>query len=821
MIPLKPLPKKLDISAHIAAIRAKDAANPKSAEADDALLYWGSFIDKDYLPHLKSCVGSSTVFVRMETVTTLSQVTMYCRQKHITRVISSSVSLLAKVLNWNQRAAPQLSSYAGSYFTLPAFKEGDPPIELVFIAPLKQLITVPFGKFTAKRVVNKLKTPDSWYKPTKFTGFDLLTADKEAELYYKFKSAVLISIDVETLKEDAQIKCLSYTGFFYSKLAKEHISISVVLPLDSDYAVSTMRKWNLLPAPKVGQNFKYDIAYFARYNAPVYNYLYDTAHLFHCWYSELPKDLGFLNSFFIREAVYWKDLAKTNDLYEYYRYNALDTWGTGNCFLAMLLEAPEFAINNYLLEFPLVFPCHLSEMTGIERDMTGLEKARIEQQGIVDTIGKTINTMLSIPEGEVFNVKSHLQKKALFKLLGCSDLPSQDEKNIKKAIFRHPLNARILRPVLAVIKARTLVSNYLTVGKEFKRQDGTGNRYLYSLNPHGTDTSRLASKSHHFWCGDNVQKIPRGPIVKQSFRADPGFHMAECDLEQAESRDTGYISGDPTLIQNVEHSPDFHCSNAAAFFGVPFEEMFNVATGKVLNKPLRQLGKPVNHGANYNMGAFVLIDTMGEEKVLLAKQLLGLPRFWSYLEVANYLLEQFHKTYPFIKKVFYEGVKKEIAATRKLSSTAVHHSWTHAGKLHELMAVADRDYSAMAGKAWVRYCFSNPEKSKPALNAYIAHPPQSLNAQTLNKSYLSVFHDIAIHPKHSSNFKLNAQIHDSILFQYRIGHEYLCDMVSERMEVPVTLKGYDGEIRTFVVPAGVKRGLHLEQGHAKYWSETE
>ena len=46
-------------------------------------------------------------------------------------------------------------------------------------------------------------------------------------------------------------------------------------------------------------------------------------------------------------------------------------------------------------------------------------------------------------------------------------------------------------------------------------------------------------------------------------------------------------------------------------------------------------------------------------------------------------------------------------------------------------------------------------------------------------------------------------------------------MVRERMEVPVTIKGYDDKIRTFVVPAGIKSGKHTEAGVAHYWSETE
>lgn len=804
-----------NLAAHIAKLKAKEAASPEANIARDTIIFWGTNFDKDYLPHLKGCVGSSIVLLRSDPVTTLSQVKVYCKQKRVTKVVSSSVTLLVKLLDWKKKKAPSLTNYAGSYFKVAGLTDSDPELEIVFIAPLKQLVTVAYGKFMATRVITKLTKPESWFKPTKYKGFTLLTPEKEAALFLKMSTCSLICIDIETFRENAVIRCLAYTGFRLTD--QGYVSDTVVLPMDSEFALAVMRKWNWkLKAGKIMQNGKYDISYFARYSAPVYNYLWDTANLFHCWFSELPKDLGFLNAFFIREAVYWKDLAETNDLYQYYNYNGLDTWGTGNCFLAMMLEAPQYALNNYRLEFPLTFPCHLSEMTGIERDMGVLIQARKDVDAKLEVLTKSLNTALDITDGTSFNVKSPVQMKALFKLLGCGDLPSCDAKNIEKAKFRHPLNLRILQLVLDIREQRTLKEKYLQVGaaaKEFHRQDGTGNRILYALNPHGTDTARLASKEHHFWCGLQIQNIPRGPNVKKTFKADEGFLMAECDLEQAESRDTAYISGDPQLIENVEHSPDFHKSNASQFFGVPFEEV---------TKELRQIGKPVNHGANYNMGAYVLIDTMGMHNVVRAKFLLGLPRFWTLLQVAEHLLSLFHKVYPMIRGTFYEGVKLEIAKTSKLSSMAVHHSWKNNNEsLPTFAKLAEESYYEQVGEAWVRFCFKNPAKNKQALNAYIAHPPQSLNAQTLNKSYLSVFHDVAMHPTHGKNIKLIAQVHDSILFQYRVGCEYICDMVKERMEVPVTIKAYDEKIRTFVVPAGVKHGQHLAKKCAHYWSETE
>jgi hypothetical protein len=122
---------------------------------------------------------------------------------------------------------------------------------------------------------------------------------------------------------------------------------------------------------------------------------------------------------------------------------------------------------------------------------------------------------------------------------------------------------------------------------------------------------------------------------------------------------------------------------------------------------------------------------------------------------------------------------------------------------------------------WTRACFANPVKNKSAKNAYVAHVPQNLNAQTLNKAFISVFYEIVMHPEHGQNIKPLAQIHDSILFEYRIGKSYICDMVKERMEVPITIKGYDQNIRTFVVPAGIKMGRPDTGGIATYWSETE
>jgi hypothetical protein len=42
-------------------------------------------------------------------------------------------------------------------------------------------------------------------------------------------------------------------------------------------------------------------------------------------------------------------------------------------------------------------------------------------------------------------------------------------------------------------------------------------------------------------------------------------------------------------------------------------------------KDLRDLSKRTNHGANYNMGGSVMLDTMGPKRVAQAKLVLKLP----------------------------------------------------------------------------------------------------------------------------------------------------------------------------------------------------
>lgn len=766
------------------------------------LLYVGQESDRTYTPKLKSYVGNATVYVKlMPAELTVAEITLYCKSKGITGVFTNHPALLKKLTHKDK---PSLANFAGSMF----FRDG---IEFLIISPLEHLWTVKHGAFMMRRFLSKLVAPHEWLPEPEF-DWQMITPANYYEVFTVLDTAILTAVDIETTKHNLGI---SHCGYAAVVPSAEHpsgfIIKSFVLKVEDMWAVSAMRNLNITQSPKVLQNGKYDIAYFFRYNAPLYNFLYDTAVLFHSWYAELPKDLAYLSAFFIRTSVYWKDMTDGADDYTYCMYNAKDIHATAVVFMRMLNEAPEWAVRNYLQKFPMVFPSHMCEMRGIKRDRINLKEVSTK---VNDDIAAA-NTRLSRILGAAnFNVNSPKQMKQLLKVLGCGDLESADEKHLEKAAYRHPLNRFIVDIILDIRGWRKLASTYLVEGKEFHDATLTtkpSDRILYAITPYGTDTGRNSSSESSFWCGLQIQNIPRGPEVKSTLIADDGFRLFEADLEQAESRDTAFIAGDVKLIEAVTGTRDFHSVNCSSFFGVPYESIYDDATGKTKNKALRDIAKRVNHGANYNMGANTLVATMTEVKVREAGRLLGLPVWWSAKEIAQHLLDAFHKTYPSLQGTYYPSVVHEIVTTQLLSSKAKHIA--HSDSLR---------YDAVEWYktgGWTRRCFGDPVKNKLDLNSYVAHGPQSLNAMTLDKAMMRVFYEIALHPQHSQNFKLLAQIHDSIFFQVRIGHEYIAEIVKQAMEIPVTVKGCDGKERTFTVPSAIKGGK--DKMGAIRWSETE
>lgn len=725
-----------------------------------------------YLPAFKKCCSGAEVYILKVPVTTLVEVQLYCQKRGITGVFTNQLATLRKLAGSDK---PKISEYEGSYFNAAG-------LEWIIISPLAQLFTVPEGIFLTTRYCSKLIAPDSWPSVPDFT-WKLLNANNIDSFVTKhIATSIAIATDIETTKDPLRIRCISWSAI---SLRDTGISIeSGCLVIDSEWALAWMRRINAIAIPKIFQKGRYDLAYLQRFNAAPSHYFWDTSNMFHSWYSELDKSLDTLSAFFVRKARYWKDLANTQDLMEYYRYNCLDTYNTALVFLAWIDQAPAWARTNYLKEFPLQYACHLSELTGLKRDSYATNR----QTAIYLERDKSVTRELAIITGTPnFNPGSPKQCLQLLNILGCGDIENSREPNLEKAAYRHPLNAFILGKILDIRGWRKLLSTYFI---ESVVLPGT-QRILYSLNPDGTDTSRLSSREHPFWCGLNVQQIPRGPEVKCTVIADDGFLLAECDLSKAETWDTAYITGDENLIAALHSNKEFHSNNASKFFGLPYEQIYDDVKKKPINKEIRDLSKRTNHGANYVMGPDVMVTTMGQKNIATAKKLLKFPVGMVPIKVTEYLLERFHITYPGLHRYLYPWVKATVKATQMLTNPM----------------------------GWTRFCFKDPIGNKRAFNSYVAHMPQSTNAQKLNVAYMLVFYEIAMNPIHRKNFKLHCQLHDAILFSFRIGHEYLAKMVQELMQIPVTVIGCDGVKRSYTVPADIKAGP--DGKGVPRWSECE
>jgi DNA polymerase I-like protein with 3'-5' exonuclease and polymerase domains len=737
------------------------------------IAFFGTDDDRSYLPRFQQIVGTHAVKAAMRPEEYLTGIAAKVKANKVDAIITTCTTTMLTLLKTQpdfrrpvtkigREKNLSLDDYAGSCFVIPGAKLGvEWDVRVLILNPLAHLVRTPEGSFVFKRFISKITKPESWFPQTKFT-WEVWKPSTSASLLAHFSQATLLAVDIETYVDDPlrRIHCVGYCGLF-----ADGSTHTVVVPFKDMLAHQFVRQLNASRPPKIMQNGMYDNLYFLRFNVPCYNYIYDTQHLFHGWYSELPKRLDFITAFAIRDIRYWKDDAKTGGEWELFEYNARDCWATLMAWSSLMLEVPEWAITNYLLEFPLVFPCLHMEADGLSLDKDKFNKAKLEAEIKLGVEKAKLQAWF----GDKFNPASPDQCKRLLTVLGMGIVESADAKAMTACAAVHPFNELIISAVLAYRKQAKLLSTYFQWDKFWN------DRLYYKTNPAGTDTGRLASTESSFWCGLQIQNIPQGKAVKSWIVVDAGWDaLAEGDYSQSEARCVGYMSGCQALIDLVESDKDYHSWNAHKFFGVAYEDV---------TKDLRNLSKRVNHGSNYNMGASVLLDTMGPKAVAQARLLLKLPASWTLIQVCAYLLKTYEETYPEVKRDWYDDLKRTIKMTKKLVSQL----------------------------GWTRHFFSDPTANKPALNAAVAHGPQNLSVGIINGAFYQIWHD-TVYGDLVGKVRIKAQIHDSIFFAYR--GEETPEIVRRRMQREIPVKDIKGVTRTMIIPPDMNCG-------ERYWGDLK
>lgn len=619
---------------------------------------------------------------------------------------------------------------------------------------------VPHGKFLVERYLDKIFNPEKFLKFPEFKWRKLSAKeDFENFLHLAETEAIFAAFDIETIKRYRGISCFGMAML----LRDGRIFVGVVDCEDDDF-LERVGKLARSKVRKTAQNGIYDNLYHLRWNIPVENYVHDTAAYMHSYLCELPKDLGFLGSFFLRNFEYWKHEGQSpKSKEEYLTYNAKDCYATLCTAIAQMLEAPKYAKDNFIINFPRIFPCILMSAHGILVDEGIRDEVRLEAEMELQRLENEMAVMTSI---EGFNSGSWQQVTKLFLALGVK-LKSTEEKDLLAVAARHPLYEIFVERILEIRGLKKAIGTYYKA----ELLDGL---LMYDLIPYGTETGRFASKKSSFWCGANVQNQP--PYAKCYLMAPEGWEICETDNEQSESRTTAYISGDVALQTTLESGRDFHSQNSVLFFGADYE----VARKKQedgSDSPMRALAKRINHAVSYNMGANEFVRNAGHRVMELARRLLGLSPYWSHKQIAEYLIGLFDKAYPKVRNEFQADVIREITFTKMLRGAT----------------------------GWTRRFFRDPNTNKPALNAAVAHGPQSLSVQILNEGLLKLYIKIL----DGLPIRLLAQVHDSVLKLRKIGDDASLAIAKECMNTPTPVKG-----KILRIPTATKIS-------GKYWAKRK
>lgn len=736
--------------------------------------------DEPFLGNLKLLLNPHQVSVYKEqSFTTVERAMM-----QDDNILVSSPTFLKKMLGLTKLS---LDDYQGSFWQKQSLTKK--PVKILAIPPPKQMYSTKPGTFLMKRFLAKILKPELLYQPTPFEWekCDDLLGYNTAFEYISHSDIVAVDIETSPAYTDWQAKTgarhiilsVSYSAVRFLADGNNVSIRTFVIPIRSLESVRWMRKINALEVAKIFQNGKYDNFYFLRYGAPCRNWFFDTLDAHHCYYSELPKNLGYIAAFYLREVSFWKDEAESPDPLVRLQYNGKDTWGTANVFLTQLKEAPSWVWKNYVIKFGLNFPCLATGIDGLlihkERHAKAWEKQKNEQE-------KALSALQKIVGSNVFNPSSPQQVLRLLQILGCKDLKSSDKKSLELAADRHPINRRIIDGIKDFRKAKKLDTTYF--GAELRH-----GKLLYTLDPSGTDTGRLASSESALWGGAQIQNIP--PYFKTTIVADDGYYLGEGDNKQSETYCTAFLSGDENLIATLASGVDFHAMNASKFLGldvkIVLDEEKEAKKAEYRWFTRRDLAKRINHGATYYMEEVMLLIVMGLKKVLEAQKLMNLPKHFSPTDVTKHLLKVFNETYPDISKQLYPWIVAEIRSTKKLTSAL----------------------------GWTRYCFGNPSlegSGKKDLKGYIAHIPSNLSVGIINEGFEEIYWKIQV-PSNGA-FRLKAQIHDSILFAYKIGRLDLVEHAFHLMNRPKLIKDVRGKTRTMHIPVDMK-------GEGVCWTELK
>jgi len=554
-----------------------------------------------------------------------------------------------------------------------------------------------------------------------------------------------LAFDIESdMRERGQILCC---GFGWSK--EDAICIPIMFGGNSWWSaeeelaiVDGMVKLFAKPEIQfIAQNDMFDELYLRDiYGIRIANVWLDTMIAFHTLYPEFKKSLDFINSIYTTRN-YHKGMVGASGPNKgvgpdnLWTYNCIDCVSTFEDSVEIVKELKEYGMWDFYrnVSHALIRPLMEIQSFGTRIDMDA--RAKIDANLVRDI--EEMKVKLNEAVGHELNPNSPKQMCTfLYEELkmppqyntvkvpggGRKKTLTADEDALNYLAKNYP--SPVFDLCIDIRKAIKLLSTYI------RAEVDPDNRIRCSYNIAGTVTGRLSSKESIHCTGTNLQNIPRGPLVRSLFIADPGYKLVDVDLSQAESRVVAYLANDYAMIRVFETDGDVHIINASNIYNVPQSEV---------TKPQRDGGKKVGHASNYMIGAKTFSNDIG-----------------CSVDEAQRLLNRYYQIYPGVK-VWHKKVEKEVSTCRILT--------TPLGRKRMFFGRYDQDL----------------------IRGAVAYVPQSTVGDHINISIVKAY------PYLPDGWNFINQVHDSIMTQVPEDTDdlHIYKFFKHYFERPITINGHE------------------------------
>lgn len=271
----------------------------------------------------------------------------------------------------------------------------------------------------------------------------------------------------------------------------------------------------------VGQNFLYDIQYFAHDWGVIPSQWEDTMTAWHVLYAGLQKSLAFISSMVLPHYEYWKDSSPDEEP-AYSIYNCRDcarTWAIWRELKLLLKQQNQW--DQYQEQIRAQRPNLKCMLRGFRQDIRLRQQLGMELLEAMNERECWLHTFTSALTGDQPLTKSKKaqpwyrsptqQQKIFYELLGLpvvrnkkTGRPSCDDWSLQKLKKKEPLLTPIFDIILEYRSLGVFFSTFIQSPLDWD------NRIRSSFGVGATETFRNTSSADVFGFGGNLQNIPKG-----------------------------------------------------------------------------------------------------------------------------------------------------------------------------------------------------------------------------------------------------------------------------------------------------------------------